>query len=85
MHEAAADIEQEVARLNRVVGDVLDFARPLRLEPAPADLAALAGDAARAALDGARRRRALRSSLLDPATGTVVTRRASGCGPCSST
>jgi signal transduction histidine kinase len=69
--EAVADIEQEVARLNRVVGDVLDFARPLRLELARIDVAALARDAAGAALggsDGISTRLA-----LDPATGSVVT------------
>jgi signal transduction histidine kinase len=69
--EAAADIEQEVARLNRVVGDVLDFARPLRLELGRVDVAALARDAAGAALggsDGIGARLA-----LDLATGSVVT------------
>ena len=39
-------------RLDRIVGDVLDFARPLRLEPALVDVAALARDAARAAFEG---------------------------------
>jgi signal transduction histidine kinase len=53
IREAAGDIEQEVARLNRIVGDVLDFARPLRLSVAPVDVTALAGEAARAALEGA--------------------------------
>jgi signal transduction histidine kinase len=46
--EAAADIEGEVARLDRVVEDVLDLARPIRLEPAPVDLAALCQEAANA-------------------------------------
>ncbi len=55
VREAAADIDHEVARLDRTVGDVLDFARPLRLETAPVDVAALARDAARAALEGAER------------------------------
>jgi len=44
--EAAADIEHEVARLNRVVGDVLDFARPVRVEYARADVHALVREAA---------------------------------------
>ncbi|HXY40567.1 MAG TPA: ATP-binding protein [Vicinamibacteria bacterium] len=47
VREAAADIEQQVARLDHVVGDVLDFARPLRVEPAPVDLAGLLTEAAR--------------------------------------
>lgn len=48
LREAAADIDHEVARLNRIVSDVLDFARPLRMELAPADLNALCRDAATA-------------------------------------
>jgi len=65
VREAAADIDHEVARLDRIVGDVLDFARPLRLERAPVDVHALARDAARAALEGAdgiRARLALEAS-----------------------
>jgi signal transduction histidine kinase len=49
VREAVGDIEQEVQRLDRVVRDVLDFARPLRLEWAPTDLAALCREAAEAA------------------------------------
>ena len=71
VREAAADVEQEVARLNRVVGDVLDFARPLRIEPATVDVAALARDAARAAVEGGE---GITVRLaLDAATGSVVT------------
>ncbi|HLG54537.1 MAG TPA: ATP-binding protein [Vicinamibacterales bacterium] len=36
--EAAADIDEETTRLNRLVTDVLDFAKPIRLERAPANL-----------------------------------------------
>ncbi len=46
---AVADIDEEVARLNRIVSEVLDFARPIRFELAPVDLNALCADAARAA------------------------------------
>ena len=46
----AADIEEEVARLNRIVSQVLDFARPIRFELAPVDVNALCADAARAAV-----------------------------------
>jgi signal transduction histidine kinase len=52
--EAVADIAREVDRLNRTVADVLDFARPLRLDPAMVDVANLAREAAGAALAGAR-------------------------------
>jgi signal transduction histidine kinase len=38
MREAVADIDEETARLNRIVTEVLDFARPLRFELAPASL-----------------------------------------------
>jgi signal transduction histidine kinase len=47
VREAAASIEEEIARLNRIVSEVLDFARPIRFERAPADLNAIARDAAR--------------------------------------
>ncbi len=45
---AVADIDEEVARLNRIVSEVLDFARPIKFELGPVDLNALAEDAARA-------------------------------------
>lgn len=71
IREAAADIDHEVARLDRIVGDVLDFARPLRLERGPVDVPALARDAARAALEGSDGLRA--RFALEPSAGTVVT------------
>jgi signal transduction histidine kinase len=63
--EALEDIDNEVARLNRIVGDVLDFARPIRLDLAPGDVNALCRQAAAAAFgDG----NGLRFDLsLDPA------------------
>ena len=45
---AVADIDEEITRLNRIVADVLDFARPIKFEISPADLNALCDDAARA-------------------------------------
>jgi len=48
--DAAGDIEEEVARLNRLVDGVLDFARPLRLEYAPTDLGSLCRETAAALL-----------------------------------
>jgi signal transduction histidine kinase len=47
--EAVADIDGEVVRLNRVVNDVLDFARPIRFELAATDINTLCRDAAAAA------------------------------------
>lgn len=36
--EAAADIDEETTRLNHVVSDVLDFAKPIRFDLSPANL-----------------------------------------------
>jgi len=49
MREATADIDEEVGRLNRIVNEVLDFARPIRFELAPVDLNALCRESATAA------------------------------------
>jgi signal transduction histidine kinase len=71
VREAAADIDHEVARLDRIVGDVLDFARPLRVEPAPVDVHALVRDAASAALGGAD---GITARLaVEPSAGPIVT------------
>jgi signal transduction histidine kinase len=48
VREAAVDIDEEVRRLNRVVNDVLDFAKPIAFELAPVDLGALCADCAEA-------------------------------------
>ena len=53
MREAIADIDDEVGRLNRVVNEVLDFARPIRFERAPADVNALCAESAAASEAGA--------------------------------
>jgi signal transduction histidine kinase len=50
--EAVADIDEEVSRLERVVNEVLDFARPIRCEVGPTDLNALCRNAAEASLSG---------------------------------
>lgn len=42
------DIDEEVQRLNRIVSEVLDFARPIKFDFAPVDLNALCRDAAHA-------------------------------------
>ena len=71
VRELAADIDHEVARLNLIVEDVLDFARPVRLEYAPVDLGALCRDAVAATLP---RGGALHCRLaIDPGLGPVTT------------
>jgi len=71
LRAAVTDIDEETARLNRLVSEVLDFAKPIKFELAPTDLNALCEDAARAAdSDGP----AISIRLeLDPAITTVVT------------
>jgi len=71
VREAIADIDGEIGRLNRIVNDVLDFARPIRFEHAPTDLNRLCADAAAAAAaDTGGPAVALR---LDPALEPLVT------------
>lgn len=69
--EAAADIDEEVTRLDRIVNEVLDFARPIRCEYAPTDLNALCRNAAAASLSGEAEPGI--SLLLDPALPGIVT------------
>jgi len=45
-HEAVRDINEEVERLNRIVNEVLDFARPIRFDIGPADLNSLCRESA---------------------------------------
>jgi signal transduction histidine kinase len=52
VREAADDIDHEVDRLNRIVGDVLDFARPIELELRPTDLNAVCRSAVEAVVKG---------------------------------
>ncbi len=49
VREVARDIDEEVARLNRIVNEVLDFARPIHFDLAAADLNALCRESAAAA------------------------------------
>jgi len=71
VRDLAFDIDRQVARLHRVVSDVLDFARPLRGEPAPVDVAALVWDAAGAVLGGGEKPHV--RLALEPGVGTIVT------------
>lgn len=68
---AVKDIDEEITRLNRIVAEVLDFARPIKFELAPADLNGLAQDAARAA--GAADGTATIRVDLDPGIPPVTT------------
>ena len=52
IRQALTDVDEEVDRLNRVVNDVLDFARPIRFDYAPADINALCADAEHATRAG---------------------------------
>lgn len=55
VRDAANDIDQETDRLNRLVTDVLDVARPIHVEPAPTDMNAVCRDAAAAVSASATR------------------------------
>ncbi len=70
VREVASDIDGEVVRLNRVVNDVLDFARPSAFDLAKADINTLCRESAAAAqatpgVDVA--------VDLDPSAGAIVT------------
>jgi signal transduction histidine kinase len=52
VRQAAQDIGEEVDRLNRIVTEVLDFARPIRFDYGDAELAALCAQSAAAASAG---------------------------------
>jgi signal transduction histidine kinase len=69
--EAIVDIDHEVSRLERIVRDVLDFARPVRVDWAPTDVNAVCRTAAGAAMtgDGA----AGLELRLDPGLPAIVT------------
>jgi len=48
VQSSIADIDEEVTRLNRIVAEVLDFARPIKFDRAAVNLNALCEDAVRA-------------------------------------
>jgi len=71
VREAADDIDHEVVRLNRIVGDVLDFARPLQLDLHPTDVNAVCRSAAESVAiddDGPRLELALDADLPEVET-----------------
>lgn len=71
LREAVQDIDEEVARLNRIVNEVLDFARPISFERSLVDLNALCRAAAAAAQ--ASGPGAAIELALDPAVPSVQT------------
>ena len=52
VRDAAKDIDEEIDRLNSLVNDVLDVARPIRFDPAPTDINGVCRDAVHAASAG---------------------------------
>jgi signal transduction histidine kinase len=71
VREAAADIDGEVVRLNRLVNEVLDFARPIRFELSAVSLNTVCRESATAALaSGAG---ATIACELDPDLGPLTT------------
>ena len=71
VHGAIADIDEEVTRLNRIVTEVLDFARPIKFDLAPVDVNALCEDAVRAV--GSEEPGVTAHLNLDRKLGQVVT------------
>ncbi len=71
LRDAVSDIDAETTRLNRVVTDVLDFARPIRFECAEADVNRICRASADAAWAGADAEPVVFD--LDPAIPLVVT------------
>ncbi len=70
VREVASDIDGEVIRLNRLVNDVLDFARPIAFELADTDITALCRESATAA----QATPGVEVTVeLDPAVGSIVT------------
>jgi signal transduction histidine kinase len=71
--EALVDIDGEIARLNRLVEDVLDFARPVRYEYGRADINQVCRAAVTAATAGDGTVRARPRLDLDPGLPELVT------------
>jgi signal transduction histidine kinase len=71
LREAVADIDEETSRLNRIVSEVLDFARPLRFEYASTSVNALCTTSAQAAEAGEAG--PVISLDLDPSDPHIVT------------
>ena len=83
VRDAAKDIDEEIDRLNSLVNDVLDVARPIRFDPTPTDINAVCRDAVQAAERGPRATARCSSSWRRRCPTSSPT--ASACAPCSST
>ena len=73
IRDAASDIDGEIERLNRVVNEVLDFARPIRFDRAPTDINALCRDAVCAVAAASTESAPAVATELDPAAPTLET------------
>ena len=71
LREAVADIDEETTRLNRIVTEVLDFARPIRFQLAEADVNQICRASVEAAWTGDRH--SMVSLDLDSSIPVVVT------------
>lgn len=71
VRDAAKDIDEEIDRLNSLVNDVLDVARPIRFDPAATDINSVCRDAVQAA--SASRANAPVTLDLAPALPELVT------------
>lgn len=71
LKQALTDVDEEVVRLNRIVNDVLDFARPIRFDYAPADVNALCADVEQATRGVDQTMSVVMKT--DPALGPIVT------------
>jgi len=71
VRDAAKDIDEEIERLNSLVNDVLDVARPIRFDAAPADINVVCRDAVQGASAG--RVNAPVSMTLAPSLPELVT------------
>ena len=72
--QALKDVDEEVARLNRIVNDVLDFARPIRFDYGPVDLDVVCADAEQASRAGEPQNANMTVQVdTNPALGPIVT------------
>jgi len=74
VRDAATDIDEEIDRLNRLVNDVLDVARPIRFDPAPTDVNQVCRDAAGAVTTASGRPVTLELTAALPALVTDAER-----------
>ena len=76
VRDAAKDIDEEIERLNSLVNDVLDVARPIRFDPAPTDINAVVPRCGPGRQRRPQARRRSRSSLAAVAAGAGHRQRA---------